>query len=95
MSWCDGFKTAPSLCTRVRPDSIAMMVQMPESQEPVFPPKSNFDLLLQHLPQDGLAAALVAAHLNRGTTSSIDAVRQVVEDRLSMVKAAYVEHSDQ
>jgi hypothetical protein len=68
---------------------------MPEAQEPVFPPKSNFDLLLKYLPQDGLAAALVAAHVNRGATSSIDAVRRVVEDRLAMLRAAYVEHSDQ
>jgi hypothetical protein len=68
---------------------------MPEPQELIFPPKSNFDLLLQHLQQDSLAAALVTAHVNRGTMSSIDAVRQVVEDWLTELKAAYVEHSDQ
>jgi hypothetical protein len=62
---------------------------MPESLEAVVPPKSNFDLLLEHLPQDGLAAALVAAHVNRGTTSSIGAVGQVVNDRLAALKAAH------
>jgi hypothetical protein len=95
MRWCDGFNAAPPVSTRGRPYSIGVKIQMPEHQEPVFSPKSNFDLLLQHLPQDGLAAALVAAHVNRGTTSSIDPVRQVVEDQLAMLKAAYVEHSDQ
>jgi hypothetical protein len=57
--------------------------------------KSNFDLLLEHLHQDSLAAALVIAHVNRGGADSADAMRQVLKDRLVALKAAYVERADQ
>jgi hypothetical protein len=59
---------------------------MPTSREPIEPAKSNFDLLLEHLPQDGLAAALVVAHVNRGTAGSAEAMRQVLKDRLATLK---------
>jgi hypothetical protein len=68
---------------------------MGKSQEPTVPAKSNFDLLLEHLPEHDLAAALVTAHINRGATSSIDAMRQVMNDRLATLKVAHVECSDQ
>ena len=53
---------------------------MVKSPGPAVPPKSNFDLLLEHLPKDGLAATLVTAHVNRGATSSVDAMRQVLKE---------------
>jgi hypothetical protein len=68
---------------------------MAKSQEPTVPAKSNFDLLLEHLPEHDLAATLVTAHINRGGTSSIDAMRQVMNDRLATLKAAYVERANQ
>ena len=68
---------------------------MPVSQDPPSLPKSNFDLLLEHLPEDSLAAALVAAHVNRGTANSAVAVRQVLNDRLATLKDAYAERADQ
>ena len=40
------------------------------------PPQSNFDLLIEHLPKDSLAATFVTAHVNRGPTSSVDAMRR-------------------
>lgn len=75
--------------------SIGVIIQMPQSQEPGLPPKSNFDLLLEHLPEHDLAAALVSAHINRGATRSVDALRQVMNDRLATLKAAHVERPDQ
>lgn len=77
------------------PQCTGVKIHMPESQERVVQPKSNFDLLLEHLPEHSLAAALVTAHINRGATSSIDAIRQVVSDSLAALKAAYVEPADQ
>ena len=68
---------------------------MPTFQNPTDPPKSNFDLLLEHLPQDSLAAALVASHINRGTTGSAAAMRQVLKDRFAALKDAYAERADQ
>jgi hypothetical protein len=63
-------------------------------QDPAVPAKTNFDLLLEHLPQDGLAAALVTAHVNRGTTGSAAALRQVLKDRLVTLKDAHAERAD-
>jgi hypothetical protein len=68
---------------------------MVKSPGPDVPPRSNFVLLLEHLPKDGLAATLVTAHVNRGATSSADAVRQVLKDRLATLRAFYAERSDQ
>jgi hypothetical protein len=68
---------------------------MAKFQESTIPAKSNFDLLLEHLPEHDLAATLVTAHVNRGATSSIDALRQVMNDRLTTLKAAYVERANQ
>jgi len=59
------------------------------------PPKTNFDRLLEHLPQDSLAAQLVAAHLNRGTRTSAAAMREVLQERLAALKSAYAEPPDQ
>lgn len=68
---------------------------MAKSPDPPTPPKSNFDLLLEHLPEDGLAAALVTAHVNRGTLASADAMRQILKDRLAALKDAHAERADQ
>jgi hypothetical protein len=68
---------------------------MVNSPGPDVPTKSNFDLLLEHLPKDGLAAALVTAHVNRGASSSADAMRQVLKDRLATLRASHAERSDQ
>ena len=57
--------------------------------------KSNYDLLLEHLDQDSLAATLVTAHVNRGGAGSAEAMRQVLKDRIATLKAAYVERTDQ
>ena len=59
------------------------------------PPQSNFDLLLEHLPKDSLAATFVTAHVNRGPTSSVGAMRQVLQDRLATLRASHAERSDQ
>ncbi len=68
---------------------------MANSPEPIVPTKTNFDLLLEHLPEDSLAAAFVTAHVNRGATSSVTAIRQVVKDRLAALKDAHAERADQ
>lgn len=68
---------------------------MTESGRQPVAPKSNFDLLLEHLPADSLAAGLVAAHVDRGATTSADAMRQVLKDRLDTLKAAHGERTDQ
>jgi hypothetical protein len=70
------------------------LTQMVNSPGPDVSPKSNFDLLLEHLPKDGLAATLVTAHVNRGVTSSADAMRQVLKDRLATLRAAHAERSE-
>jgi hypothetical protein len=59
------------------------------------PPKTNFDRLLEHLPQGGLAAQLVAAHVNRGSKTSAAAMREVLQQRLAVLKSAHAEPADQ
>jgi hypothetical protein len=44
---------------------------MAKFPDPAAPPKSNFDLLLEHLPEGGLAATLVTAHVHRGKTPTV------------------------
>lgn len=57
--------------------------------------KTNPELLLDHLPEDSLAAKLVRAHIGRGVTSSADALRNVLHDRLKTIIDTHAERSDQ
>lgn len=58
-------------------------------------PKTNFDLLLEHLIDASLAAQMVAAHLARGAKTSDAAMREVLQARLTILKATYAESPDQ
>lgn len=57
-------------------------------------PQTNFDLLLQHLPDGSLAAQMVAAHIDRGTKTSVAALREVLQSRIATLKAAHAERPD-
>ncbi len=59
------------------------------------PPRTNFELLLEHLIADSLAARLVAAHVDRGTKTSAAAMREVLQARLTELKDAHAERPAQ
>jgi hypothetical protein len=68
---------------------------MSDEQKPLPAPKTNFDLLLERLPAESLAAALLDAHIHPDATTSIDAMRRVLDARLAELRAAYDDHPHQ
>jgi len=62
---------------------------MPQDNE-----KTNFDGLLEHLPEDSLATKLVRAYVAGNRALPADALRSVLNDRLQELKEIYAERED-